>query len=198
MPRAGACSATRGSPRCVAQRPLPSMMMAMWSSVCDLLCIVKFPYGEIGYRQAVKLLGRSRGAWQRAVPVDGAGEVHGAGNGEETGDGSDEQGVVFEAQQQVDEGVEQCEHNKRADRLRAACEDPAGIGGEKGHGGRTRDEEAEIETDALGQGKQQQVEDDLRNSDEHVLRWVDALARGDFEDEVGEEKKTEEEKDVFE
>ena len=122
--------------------------------------------------------------WKRTVPIDRACEVHGTGNGEEAGNGTHEQGVIFEPQQQVDECIQQSEDNKRANSLCTACEDPASVGGKQSDGGSPGDEEAKIETDALGQRKQQQVKDDLCDAYENVLRGMDAFARGDLEYEV--------------
>ena len=51
---------------------------------------------------------------------------------------------------------------------------------------------------ALGEGKQEQVEDDLRNADEHILRWMNALACCHLKNKVGEKEKAQEEEGVFE
>ena len=62
-------------------------------------------------------------------------------------------------------------------------------------GGSAGDEEAEVEADALGKRKQKQIEDDLCDTYENVLRRMDAFACGDLEYEVGEKEQAEEEKE---
>ena len=48
----------------------------------------------------------------------------------------------------------------------------------------------------LGKRKQEEVKDGLRDADKRVLRRVDAFAGVDLEQEIGEEDKAEEERDV--
>ena len=121
-----------------------------------------------------------------------------AATASEACDCADEQGVVFKAQQQIDERVERGEDGEGLEASARLAKIHPALSGEQDDGGRAGDEEREIEADALGEGEQQQVEDDLRDADEDVLRGVDSFAGGDFEDEVGEEDQAEEEQYVFE
>src|SRR6202034_1630918 len=69
---------------------------------------------------------------------------------------------------------------------------------EQADGSDAGEEKGKVKADVFGDGEEQQIEDDLRNADEHVLRRVDALGGGDFKDEIGKEDESQKERHVFE
>ena len=133
-----------------------------------------------------------------SIPVDIASDVHCRCYSSEAGDGSDEQGICFDAQKHVYEGVESREGGERAEGELAAFEDPLGIDREESDCGCAGEEEAEVEAEMLCQGKQQEIKDDLRDADQSILSGMKGLAAQDFEKKIGEEDEPEEERDVVE
>src|SRR5581483_2545174 len=90
------------------------------------------------------------GLRQGTVPVDLAREVHRGCYGQEAGNRSDQQRIVFEAEHQIDHRVEQRENGEGASRL-PQSEYPSSVCGEQEHSGCAAYQKSKIETDSFGQ-----------------------------------------------
>src|SRR5208283_5660328 len=92
----------------------------------------------------------------------------------------------------------QSKRGQSSQSLHAAGEHPSRVGREQGDRGSASDQKAPVETDPLGERQQQQIEDDLGDSDQNVLCGVNPLAGRNLKCEVGKEKETDEKEYILE